>query len=224
MYNAAMLEDGKEMYIPSFSSVMNIVNVSSMTRSGRVFVDVAPKRTEDVVVEKPTQERTHVMQVGQSSIVKQSSDQDDMLKFIKKGDFNVVDQSLNTPSKIFVLSLLISSEAHREALQKVLKQAYMDHNITIDQFDGIVTNITTCNNLRFSDEGFLEQGRNHNLAMHISMNCQEDAMSNVLVETGSSLNVFPKSTMYKLSYQGAPMRFSRVVVKAFDGSKKTVIG
>lgn len=56
------------------------------------------------------------------------------------------------------------------------------------------------------------------------MNCQKDAMSNVLVDTGYSLNVMPKYTLPKLSYQGAPMRFSWVIVKAFDVSKKTMIG
>ena len=84
-------------------------------------------------------------------------------------------------------------------------------------------NITTCNNLSFSDEELPEQGRNHNLIFHISMNCQEDALSNVLVDIGSSLNVMPKSTLSKLSYQAASMRFSGVIVKAFDGSKKTMI-
>ncbi|XP_050905145.1 uncharacterized protein LOC127118960 isoform X2 [Lathyrus oleraceus] len=56
------------------------------------------------------------------------------------------------------------------------------------------------------------------------MNCKEDALSNVLVDTRSSLNVLPKSTLLRLSYQDAPMRYSGVIVKAFDGSRKTVIG
>ncbi|XP_050878569.1 uncharacterized protein LOC127082379 [Lathyrus oleraceus] len=159
------------------------------------MVEDAPKRTEDVNIEKPTQEKTHVMQAGQSSIVNQSSDQDEMLKSIKKSDFNAVDQLLHTSSKLSVLSLLMSSEAHREALQKVLEKAYVDHDITIDPFDGILANITACNNLSFSNEELIEQGRNHNLALHISMNYQEDVMSNVLVDTSSSLNVLPKTTM-----------------------------
>ncbi|XP_050890777.1 uncharacterized protein LOC127096223 [Lathyrus oleraceus] len=81
-------------------------------------------------------------------------------------------------------------EAHREALQKVLEQDYVDYDVTVGQFDGIVANITACNNLSFS----------------------------------SSLNVMPKSTLSKLSFQGAPMRSSGIIVKAFDGSRKTVIG
>ncbi|KAI5430942.1 hypothetical protein KIW84_035185 [Lathyrus oleraceus] len=116
----------------------------------------------------------------------------------------------------------MNSKAHREALQGVLEQAYLEQDVTVDQFDHIVANITSCNNLSFYDEELPEEGRKHNLALYISMNCKEDALSNVLVDTGSSLNVLPKSTFSKLSYQGAPMRYSGVIVKAFDGSRKTL--
>ncbi|XP_050895914.1 uncharacterized protein LOC127102604 [Lathyrus oleraceus] len=204
-YNATMVEDDKMVLIPSFSSIVNIAD-----------------RTKDVVIEKSNQEKTIVTRTIKSSSVNQNVDQDEVLKLIKISDFNMVDQLLHTPSKISVLSLLMSSEDHQEALQKVLEQAYVDHSIIIDHFDGIVDNITSCNNLSFNDEELLEQGRNHNLALYISMNSQEYTMSNVLVDTGSFFNVLPKSTMSKLSYQGAPMRFSAVVVKAFDGSRKTI--
>jgi hypothetical protein len=118
----------------------------------------------------------------------------------------------------------MNSEPHREDLQRVLDVAYVDHDVTIEQFDSIVANITACNNLSFCDADLPEEGKDHNLALHISMNCKDDALSNVLVDTGSSLNMLPKSTLAKLSYQGPPMRQSGVVVKAFDGSRKTVIG
>lgn len=73
-YSATMVEDGKEVHIPSFLSVVNISDVSGMTRSGRVFAVAAPKRIEDVVIGKPTQDKTHVMQSGQSNSVDQNSD------------------------------------------------------------------------------------------------------------------------------------------------------
>ncbi|KAI5390105.1 hypothetical protein KIW84_075434 [Lathyrus oleraceus] len=77
--------------------------------------------------------------------------------------------------------------------------------------------------MSFCDDDLPEEGKDHNLALHISMNCKDDALPNVLVDTGSSLNVLPKSILAELSYQGPPMRQSGVVVKAFDGSRKTVI-
>ncbi|KAI5436589.1 hypothetical protein KIW84_022915 [Lathyrus oleraceus] len=96
--------------------------------------------------------------------------------------------------------------------------------VDIAKLDHIVANITSRNNRSFYDEELPEEGRNHNLALYISRNCKEDALSNVLVNTGSSLNVLPKSTLSKLSYQVAPMRYIGIIVKAFDGSRKTVIG
>jgi hypothetical protein len=118
----------------------------------------------------------------------------------------------------------MNSDAHREALMKVLDQAYVDHDVTLGQFGSIVGNVTACNNLSFSDEELPEKGRNHNLALHISVICKSDALSNVLVDTGSSLNVMAKTTMDKLAYNGAPLRPSGMIVKAFDGSRKSVIG
>ncbi|GAU23956.1 hypothetical protein TSUD_183550 [Trifolium subterraneum] len=85
----------------------------------------------------------------------------------------------------------VHEDIQREALMKVLDQAYVDHDVTLGQFGSIVGNITACNNLSFSL---------------------------------SSLNVMSKITLDKLAYRGAPLRPSALIVKAFDGSKKSVIG
>ena len=94
----------------------------------------------------------------------------------------------------------------------------------VDQFRSVVGNITLCNNLSFCDNELPDDGRNHNLALHISMNCKNDSLSNVLIDNGSALNVIPRRTLMKLKYQGTPMRPSGIIVKAFDGSRKYVIG
>ncbi|GAU46526.1 hypothetical protein TSUD_402560 [Trifolium subterraneum] len=78
-------------------------------------------------------------------------------------------------------------------------------------------NVTACNNLSFSDEELPKRGRDHNLALHISVSSKFDSLSNVLVDTGSSLNVMSKITFDKLAYRGAPLRPSALIVKAFDG-------
>ncbi|KAI5417669.1 hypothetical protein KIW84_042328 [Lathyrus oleraceus] len=213
-YNTMAVENGKEVSLPT-SSVVNIADVSGLTRSGRVFsaplkppADVRGSVDADFVerpignvvstpnltlVVKPSSTLRTTAFAGPSGNAKE--DYDEMLKLIKRSEYNVV-----------------------------LDVAYIDHDVTIEQFDSIVANIIACNNLSFCDFDLPEEGRDHNLALHISMSCKDDAMSNVLVDTVSSLNVLPKSTLTKLSYQGPPMRQSGVVVKAFDGSRKTVIG
>ncbi|XP_050916578.1 uncharacterized protein LOC127131705 [Lathyrus oleraceus] len=49
----------------------------------------------------------------------------EFLKLIKKSDFEIVDQLNQTPSKISILSLLLSSEVHRKALLKGLNVAHV---------------------------------------------------------------------------------------------------
>jgi hypothetical protein len=151
-YNVVALEDGKEVPLPS-TSMVNITDVSSLTRSGRVF-SAPPKPQADVrkadvadyavrpvgnvviapnpalVVSKPATVVRTPVSAGQNGTMKE--DCDEMLRLIKRSEYNVVDQLLQTPSKIFVLSLLMNSEPHGEALQKVLDVAYVDHDVTIE--------------------------------------------------------------------------------------------
>lgn len=213
-YNSTMNENGKKVSLPS---IINVADVSRVTRSGRIFA----KRTEDVAAGKQTHVEIPFEPVGQSDSMNPKSDDNEVLKIIRN---NMVEQLLHTPSKMYVLSFLMNSKAHREALQRVLEQAYVDHNVMVRQFDGIVANITFCNNLSFSNEELPEEGRNHNMELNILINCMNESLSSLFMDTSSSLNVMPKSTLSRLSFQGAPMKSSGIIVKDFDGSRKIVIG
>ncbi|XP_050916232.1 uncharacterized protein LOC127131350 [Lathyrus oleraceus] len=189
-YDATMIKDGKKVPLLAINSVVRIIDVVKVTRNGRVFSPVSPKVVEDVVVGKKAEVvvpvvdpvNAPIFQSGESSSLKSKDDNDEVLRLIKKSEFNVGEQLLQRSSKIFVLSLLMNFEAHREALQK-----------------------------SFYDEELPEEGMNHNLALHISMNCKEDALSNILVDIGSSLNIIPKSTLASLSHKGASIRYSGVM-------------
>ncbi|GAU10591.1 hypothetical protein TSUD_421010, partial [Trifolium subterraneum] len=195
-YDATMLQDGVEVPIPPLISVDNIAGSSKILRSGRILPGVVQEKTDSSV------EKTQIPGASKTS-ERVYEDSDEVLKMIKRSEYKIVDQLLQTPSKISMLSLLLNSDAHREALMKVLDQAYVDHDVTLGQFGSIVGNVTACNNLSFSDEELPERGRGHNLALHISVICKNDSISNVLVDTGSSLNVMSKTTLDKLAYRGA---------------------
>lgn len=122
------------------------------------------------------------------------------LKMIKKNDYKVVDQLHQTPSKISILSLPLNSQTHKEALIILFSQAHVTQSIIVDQFDGVVANITICNTLSFNGEELSEDEQNYNCAFHVSVRCKKDALARVLVEIGSSLNVMPKRTLAKFSY------------------------
>jgi hypothetical protein len=149
---------------------------------------------------------------------------EEFLRIIRKSDYKIVDQLGQTPSKISILSLLLSSEGHREALMKILNEAHVAKDISVAQFDGVVANITAGRYLGFSQDELPVDGHDHNRALHISVKCLDSILSRVLVDTGSSLNVMPKTTFLKLNVEGSLMRPSSLVVKAFDGSRRDVIG
>lgn len=57
---------------------------------------------------------------------------DEFLKLIKWSDYKVVNQIHQTPSNIFVLSLLLNLEAHIKDLMKVIMQAHVVQRIPVD--------------------------------------------------------------------------------------------
>ncbi|XP_058784515.1 uncharacterized protein LOC131659326 [Vicia villosa] len=92
------------------------------------------------------------------------------------------------------------------------------------KFEGVVTNIAAGNCLGFCDDELPTEGRAHNKALHISMRCLDTVLSRFLIDTGSSLNVMPKATLFKLSMDGVMMRPCTMSVRAFDGSRRSVEG
>ena len=107
-----------EVPIQPMSNVRNIAETIRVTRSGRVFAPIV--RGNDNAGKKIVEEVEPKKAVGESSGATLEKDVDDILKIIKMSDFRIVDQLLQTPSKISILALLMSSSSHRESLMRVL--------------------------------------------------------------------------------------------------------
>ncbi|XP_073219507.1 uncharacterized protein [Cicer arietinum] len=148
----------------------------------------------------------------------------EFLKIIKQSEYKIVDQLNHTPTRISLLSLLMNYESHRKLLMKILNEAHVTHDITVDKFGGIINNITANNHLTFTDDELPTEWRGHNKALHISVMCIDHIISRVLIDNGSSLNVISKSTLAKLPCDGTYMRPSPMVVRAFEGRRREVMG
>ncbi|MCH91444.1 hypothetical protein A2U01_0012371, partial [Trifolium medium] len=223
-YDTSTYMQGKPITIPD-PVVINIDGLGRITRSGRVFAPEQLQRSVEIapplkVVDVPVPDNN----VEPSKGKEKQDEMDEFLKIIKKSDYKVVDQLSQTPSKISMLSLLMSFEAHRAVLLKLLNMAHVDQDITVNQFDGVCNNITASRCLGFTDAELPLEGASHNKALHISMKCQDNTIARVLVDTGSSLNVMPKSTLSKLDIVGPVLKQSDLIVKAFDGSHRGVVG
>lgn len=200
--------------------VTNIAGSSGITRSGRLY---AP---ENLRKETPKEAEERARKGKETVEVREVSDKEaqEFLKVMRQSEYRVVDQLNQTPAKISMLSLLLSSEAHRAALLKILNEAHVSHDITVNQLDGIVGNIVASNYLTFTDAELPPVGKNHNQALHISVKCGDYMLARVLIDNGSSLNVMPKSTMDRLDVDCSYLKPSSTLVRAFDGSVKEVYG
>ena len=117
-----------------------------------------------------------------------------------------------TPSKISMLSLLLCYESHAQAFLKFLKTAHVSQDILADQFGSYVASLTTDNGLGFSNVGLAPEGRNHNRALYVSIECRGTILAHVLVDTGSSLNVLLKSALDILDCKGVVLKPSDIIV------------
>ncbi|KAI5382711.1 hypothetical protein KIW84_070219 [Lathyrus oleraceus] len=219
-------------------SKVDNAGASGFTRSGRLF---APEALRGGEGEKEKKEKAEALArakgkavVNESTPVvtpapvgsdeKLDDDAEEFLRIIKKSEYKLVDHLQQTPSKISILSLLLSSEGHREALLKILKKAYVPQEITINQLETVVSNVHASHGLGFTDMDLTVDGRNHNRALHIAMEYKGVVLSHVLVDTGSSLNVLPKKALAKLNCDGLILTPTDLIVRAFDGSKRAVFG
>ena len=65
-----------------------------------------------------------------------------------------------------------------------------------------MASLTTDNGLGFSNADLASLGKNHNKALHVSVECKGSTLAHVLVDTGSSLNVLPKGALDRLDCEG----------------------
>ncbi|XP_027348295.1 uncharacterized protein LOC113859812 [Abrus precatorius] len=215
-------------------AISNIAGVGGMTRSCCIYTPEELRKEQTREMERSSKGKA---KLGDSEDMnerkmleikkkKAVSDEEayEFLKFIKQSEYQVVEQLNCTPTKISLLSLLLNFEPHRKILMRVLNEAHVNHDITIDKFGGIVSNIASNNYLTFTDDEVPTEGTRHNKALHISVKCQDHIIARVLIDNGSSLNVMPKMTLSKLPCDGSHMKPSAMIVRAFDGSRREVIG
>ena len=146
------------------------------------------------------------------------------LKFIKHSKYSIVEQLHKLPAKISLLALMLHFEQHKEAILKVLKQAYVPYNAPIDKIDRLMGNIMMDNYISFSDDKIPLNGRESTRALHITTKVKDCTLPKVLIDNESSLNVMPLSTLMRLPVDRSYMKHSGTVVRAFDGTRRGVIG
>ncbi|RDX69713.1 hypothetical protein CR513_51131, partial [Mucuna pruriens] len=207
----------EERAVPDPQEITNIARIGGVTRSGRIY---APEE----LWKKDDSHNRKKGKIGESPELPKEKEASEFLKFIRHNEYEMMDQLNKTPARISLLALLVNSEGHRQLLLKTLREAHVAKDISMEKFGGIVGSLTATHHISFSKDELPKEGSSHNLPLHVAVKCGEYVMARVLIDNGSSLNVMPKSTLNKLCSIGASLRASPIIVRAFDGSKREVMG
>ena len=146
------------------------------------------------------------------------------LKFIKHSKYNMVEQLNKLPAHISLLAFLMNFKPHRKALMKVLSEAYVAHNISVEKVDQLVGNIFANNMIAISDDEIPSGKRGNTKAFYITINCKGYTLPRALLDNGSSMNVIPMATLSRFLVDPSHVRKTHLVVRAFNGTRKEVIG
>ncbi|KAK8683846.1 hypothetical protein V6N13_039892 [Hibiscus sabdariffa] len=206
----------------------NVNEVGNFTRSGRCYsTQPNPETVKNQKGKAPAESSDKNFDdepVPEYHAPVKESEAKEFLKILKHSEFNVVEQLNRLPARISMLSLLLSSELHRNALLKILNQTFVPKEISVDNVDRLVGNIAMDNFLSFSDEEIPAGGRGSHKALHITTRCKGYMLLGVLVDNGSALNILPLATLKKLPIDNTHMKPYQNTVRAFDGTQREVIG
>lgn len=130
----------------------------------------------------------------------------EFLRKIKASEYSVVDQLKKSNAQIPILSFLLTLDVHRDALLKILSEAYVPTETTSEAIAGMVGRMIDCHLISFDDEEFPPEGCSHNKALHITVKCRDMFISRVMIDGGSGVNICPLTTLKKIGYDFSKLK------------------
>ncbi|XP_059315432.1 uncharacterized protein LOC132066054 [Lycium ferocissimum] len=127
---------------------------------------------------------------------------------IKASEYSIVDQLKKTNAQISILSLLLSSDVHKNALLKILSEACVPIGTTGETLAGMVGRVLDSHRISFDNKELPPEGCSHNKALHITIKCRNMFVSKVLIDGGSGLNICPLTSLRKIGYNISELKTS----------------
>ncbi|RVW78015.1 Retrovirus-related Pol polyprotein from transposon 17.6 [Vitis vinifera] len=142
---------------------------------------------------------------------------------VREEDDEILRQLQSTQARISIWSLLASSSTHRDALTRALSQIRVDTTTTPEGLIHMMTaGRATC--IVFSDNDLPPEGSGHTRPLYISVGCSGRRVPSVLLDNGSALNVCPLAIAIALGYAPSDFGPSTQTVRAYDSTRREVMG
>ncbi|RVW60292.1 hypothetical protein CK203_084074 [Vitis vinifera] len=142
---------------------------------------------------------------------------------VRAEDDEILRQLQSTQARISIWSLLASSSTHRDTLIRALSQIRVETTTTPEGLIHMMTaGRATC--IVFSDDDLPPEGSDHTRPLYISVGCSGRRVPSVLLDNGSALNVCPLATAIALGYVPSDFGPSTQTVRAYDSTRREVMG
>ena len=196
------------------TTTMELSGVSHLTRSGRCYAPPTQEKQKIDAFPSTSTAQAQAKNFEPKKVKEVVNEREAMefLKFIKHSEYYIVDQLSKQLAKISMLSLLLNSEVHRNALLKVLNEAYVPSDVPVDKLDRLVNNIMADNYISFIDNEIPLGGKGSYKALHITTHCKGRILPKVLIDNRSALNVMPMTTLSKLPVDQSNIKSSHTIV------------
>ena len=122
-----------------------------------------------------------------------------------------------------VWELLMNSKTHQEALVLALDHKKIPISHTHEQMICSLTE-NAPGAVVFTDNDLPLEGRDHHKALFIKVEVKGKLTCCVMVDNGSAINVCPLKILPKLGLTEADLKPSKVVIKAYDDTKRPIVG
>ncbi|XP_015169313.1 uncharacterized protein [Solanum tuberosum] len=152
-----------------------------MTRSGRCY---APENINQRALGKEHNPKKNVT----------DAEATEFWKKMQSKHYSIEEQLKKTPAHISIWSLLMSSEAHRNALMKVLSGVIISKETTSETLAATIGRIVEANKISFHDDELPAEGVGHNKVLHIAVKCCDKIVTRILIDGGSGCNICPFTT------------------------------
>ncbi|RVW22168.1 Retrovirus-related Pol polyprotein from transposon 17.6 [Vitis vinifera] len=142
---------------------------------------------------------------------------------VRREDDEILRQLQSTQAHISIWSLLASSSTHRDALIRALSQIRVETTTTPEGLIHMMTaDRATC--IVFSYDDLPPEGSDYTHPLYITVGCSGHRVPSVLLDNGSALNVCPLATAIALGYAPSDFGTSTQTVRAYDSTKREVMG
>ncbi|KAF2298361.1 hypothetical protein GH714_023090 [Hevea brasiliensis] len=138
-------------------------------------------------------------------------------------DDQVLRQLKRTQANVTVWELLLTSEKHRTAPTKALSVLKVFTEKTLEEIAKVVL-IEDGGHITFSNHDVPAEGRNHSRALFATVEVRGWKVPCVMIDDGSAINVCPSKILPKLEISMSELTGSDLVIRAYDDSKRNMIG